>query len=236
PQSAGKVTTVRSGVALHTFEPLWSENGRHIREEMRRELNLEGRKVILFVGRLSKVKGPHLLLQAIPEVVNKHPDAVLVFVGSKWFGDNAVNKYVKFLYTLAALYPEHVRFIKFVKPSDIHKLYTMSDVFVCTSQWQEPLARVHYEAMAAGLPIITTNRGGNSEVIEEGDNGYVIDDYTNPDAYAEKINVLLDDGPLREQMGRKGRKYAEKHNGWESVAQNLLVLYEGASAGKGGRQ
>ncbi|HEU5140395.1 MAG TPA: glycosyltransferase family 4 protein [Bacillales bacterium] len=235
PQAREKIETVNSGVDLETYRPPWTDEGHEIRNDMRRDLDLEGKKIILFVGRLSKVKGPHILLQAIPEIVKSHPEVVAVFVGSKWFGENDVNKYVKFLYTLGALYPDNVRFIKFVKPSDIHKLYTMSDVFVCSSQWQEPLARVHYEAMAAGLPIITTDRGGNSEVIEEGKNGFVIDQFEDAGAYVNKINRLLNDDALRRKIGKAGRVSAEEHFGWEHVADHLRRVYEKAEQLKGVR-
>ncbi|HET7579644.1 MAG TPA: glycosyltransferase family 4 protein [Bacillales bacterium] len=234
PEARSKVETVNSGVDLDIFKPAWTDEGRVIRNNMRQQLDLEGKKVILFVGRLSKVKGPHILLEAIPEIVKSHPEAVVVFVGSKWFGENNVNKYVQFLYTLGALYPENVRFIKFVKPSDIHKLYTMSDVFVCTSQWQEPLARVHYEAMAAGLPIITTARGGNSEVINEGQNGFVIEQFEDAGQYVVKINQLLNDDTLRRRIGESGRAYAESRFGWEHVADHLQQIYERTAYGRGG--
>lgn len=234
PEARGKIETVNSGVDLNTYQPAWTDEGNTIRNDMRRELDLEGKKIILFVGRLSKVKGPHILLQAIPDIVRSHPEAVMVFVGSKWFGDDNVNKYVKFLYTLGALYPENVRFIKFVKPEDIHKLYAMSDVFVCASQWQEPLARVHYEAMAAGLPIITTNRGGNSEVIYDGKNGYSIVEFEDAGAYVQKINKLLNDEALRIRMGKAGRDMAESQFGWEHVAGHLQNIYESTLTGGGG--
>lgn len=52
----------------------------------------------------------------------------MVFIGSKWFGDNNVNNYVKHLYTLGAMFQNNVIFIKFVKPKDIPTLYAMSDL------------------------------------------------------------------------------------------------------------
>ncbi|HET7658408.1 MAG TPA: glycosyltransferase family 4 protein [Bacillales bacterium] len=226
PEARGKIETVHSGVDLEKYCPAWTDEGHEIKDEMRRQLGLEGKKVILFVGRLSKVKGPHVLLQAIPELIKSHPETVAVFVGSKWFGENDVNKYVKFLYTLAALYPENVQFIKFVRPSDIHKLYSMADVFVCSSQWQEPLARVHYEAMAAGLPILTTARGGNSEVIQVGQNGYVIERFEEPAEYVRHLNRLLSDESHRKELGRAGRALAERRFGWEQVAGKLQRIYE----------
>ncbi|MCO6752789.1 glycosyltransferase, partial [Streptomyces sp. IpFD-1.1] len=76
-------------------------------------------------------KGPHILLQALPDIIEEHPDVMMVFIGSKWFGDNELNNYVKHLHTLGAMQKAHVTFIQFVKPKDIPRLYTMSDVFVC---------------------------------------------------------------------------------------------------------
>ncbi|WP_243385674.1 glycosyltransferase family 4 protein [Bacillus kexueae] len=225
PEAKGKVKTVYSGVDVQTFHPSWTNTGRELKKSIRSKLGLQNKKVILFVGRLSKVKGPHILLQALPSIMEKHPDAVMVFIGSKWFGDDEVNNYVKHLYTLGALYPENVQFIKFVKPSEIAGLFSMSDVFVCSSQWQEPLARVHYEAMACGLPIVTSQRGGNPEVIDEGKNGHVIGDFENPLAYAERLNALLSSEGKRTSMGQYGRQKAEANFQWKHVVSNLLNVY-----------
>ncbi|WP_223700661.1 glycosyltransferase family 4 protein [Sutcliffiella deserti] len=229
PFAKSKVRTVYSGVDLDTFQPCWTREGIQARKMVRDELNLSNKKVILFVGRLSKVKGPHILLQALPSIMEEHPDVMMVFIGSKWFGDDNVNNYVKHLYTLGAMYPENVTFIKFVKPADIPKLFAMSDVFVCSSQWQEPLARVHYEAMAAGLPIVTSNRGGNPEVIDEGKNGHVVSQFEDPESYAQILNSLLHDSGKREQLGRYGRRKVEKDFSWKNVEHNLLSVYEEAA-------
>ncbi|AIE59414.1 glycosyltransferase family 4 protein [Bacillus methanolicus] len=228
PDAQSKTKTVYSGVDLEDYHPQWTAEGSRIRRRIRDELGLEGRKVVLFVGRLSKVKGPHVLLQAMPKIIEEHPDIMMVFVGSKWFGDDNVNNYVKHLYTFGSLYLENVTFIKFVKPRDIPGLYTMSDLFVCSSQWQEPLARVHYEAMAAGLPIITSNRGGNPEVIEEEKNGFIIYDFENPDAYAIRINQLLSNTNLCQRLGKYGRAKVERDFGWETVSKNLISVYKEA--------
>lgn len=85
---------------------------------------------------------------------------------------------------------------------------------------------MHYEAMAAGLPIITSNRGGNPEVIEEGKNGYIIHDFENPKQYAERINDLLSSSEKRERLGKYSRREAESNFGWRRVAENLLSVYE----------
>lgn len=228
PIAKTKTKTLYSGVDLQKYIPAWTEEGKQIRNRFRQELGLEGKKVVLFVGRLSKVKGPHILLQALPKIIAEHPNVSMVFVGSKWFGSNDINNYVKHLYTFGALYKDHATFVKFMKPADIPKLYTMSDLFVCSSQWEEPLARVHYEAMAAGLPVLTSNRGGNPEVIDEGKNGHVIYQFDNADQYAQKINELLSNTSLREKMGRYGRSYVERDFGWSRVIANLQQVYHDA--------
>ena len=79
--------------------------------------------------------------------------------------------------------------------------------------------------MAAGLPIITSNRGGNPEVIEEGKNGYIVNDFENPDAYAEKIINLLNNANKRKQLGKYGRSKVEKEFNWNRVAMDLMKVY-----------
>ncbi|WP_377889560.1 glycosyltransferase family 4 protein [Alkalihalobacillus sp. R86527] len=229
PSARGKVQTVYSGVDLNAYHPRWTSKGRELRNSIKSQLNIENKKVILFVGRLSKVKGPHILLHALPKIIEQHPDAHMVFIGSKWFGENDVNNYVKHLYTLGAMYPDNITFIKFVEPKDIPKLYSMADVFVCCSQWQEPLARVHYEAMAAGLPVLTSDRGGNPEVIVEGKNGNVIHQFDEPNAYATMIHTFLSSEGTRDRYGKFGRSFVEEKFGWNRVASNLKSVYEHAA-------
>lgn len=118
-------------------------------------------------------------------------------------------------------------FSGFVPPSEMPAYYNLGDVFICASQWEEPLARVHYEAMAAGLPIITTNRGGNTEVVkQEYGNGIAIDDYSNPNAFAEEINYLLNNPKVAMELGEIGRNRAVEKYGWERVVNDLLRLFD----------
>ena len=69
---------------------------------------------------------------------------------------------------------------------------------------EEPLARVHYEAMAAGLPLITTDRGGNGEILENGKNGFCLEDYSNSEGFSSAIEILLEDRELVMRMGEYG--------------------------------
>lgn len=226
PSSEGKLNVVYSGVDTNQYKPIWSPECQENRIDMKKSFGLENYKVILYVGRFSVKKGAHILVKAMKAVMRKHSDTALVFVGSKWYGSNEVDDYVRQIQLMTKDLIGPVVFTGFITPNEIQNYYCLGDIFVCASQWKEPLARVHYEAMSAGLPIITTNRGGNAEVIDEGVNGLVIKDYNNPDAFAEKISYLLSNNDKSIEMGRNGRKFAEEKYNWERVANQLLELFE----------
>lgn len=224
PQAAGKIKPIYSGVDLHRFAPwMESEQARMDRESLRAEHNLSNKKVILFVGRLTRNKGPHVLVRAMSQI--NHPDAVLVVVGGAWFSDNSVSDYIAYVRALAIRSPLPVITTGYVQAQDIHRWFCAGDVFVCTSIWQEPLARVHYEAMAAGLPFLTTARGGNPEIVKN-NNGILINNPEDPSEYAQTLNSLLSDMNHARHMGLNGRRLAEQYFPWERVAQEILALWE----------
>ena len=195
---------------------------------MRKKYGVKNKKVILFVGRLSKTKGPHKLIESLQYLLSDHPEAVLVIVGGKWFSDDTVDDYVQYLFNLANPFGSHVVFTQYIPSEQIPYLLTMGDVFVCSSQWHEPLARVHYEAMAAGIPIITSNRGGNCEVIDQDISGIIINDYENPIAYAKAINTIFKRQDLGLSLAKKGRAKVEKYHQFHHVATKLVEVYEQA--------
>lgn len=224
PQAANKIKSIYSGVDLNRFAPwMESESARSARESLRAEHNLSNKKVILFVGRLTRNKGPHVLVRAMSQI--NHPDAVLVVVGGAWFSDNSVSDYVAYVRALAVRSPLPVITTGYVQANDVHRWFCAGDVFVCTSIWQEPLARVHYEAMAAGLPFLTTARGGNPEIVKN-NNGILIDNPEDPREYAQKLNSMLSSLGNARQMGLNGRRLAEQNFTWERVAQEILAVWE----------
>ncbi|HFU7058967.1 MULTISPECIES: glycosyltransferase family 4 protein [Bacillus] len=225
PQAEHKISVVYSGVNIKTSPPIWTRKGQEIRNEFRKKYSIQDKKVILFVGRLTKNKGPDILIHAMKEIVKVHKDAVLVIVGGKWFSDNRVNKYIKKLHKLAKPIKEHVIFTKFIPADQIHNIFLMGDIFVCSSQWHEPLARVHYESMAAGIPIITTNRGGNAEVITDEHNGCLIEEYNNPKEFSRLIQALLSQPEFAKLMAQNGRQIVEKNFTFKHTANKLKQVY-----------
>lgn len=225
PGYEGKLRTIRSGVDLEQFHPAAPAE----RLAARRALGLpDDAPVVLHVSRLSQRKGNHLIVRAMAAVHDTHPDAVLLMVGSSRYGSNHLESYGQFVWDEARrLLGAKAQLCGFVPPSALAPYYAASDLFVCTSQWEEPLARVHYEAMAAGLPIVTTDRGGNSEVMEEYGNGLIVRPPGSAAAFAGCVNVLLADPDLRRRLGARGRELAVARYSWPRVAAELLEVLEG---------
>ncbi|WP_088035559.1 glycosyltransferase family 4 protein [Evansella clarkii] len=226
PQAEGKLQTIYSGVDLDRFVPAYTAKGKKLSRQVREEHDLTLKKIVLFAGRLSPNKGPDVLVRAMRLLQKEHPDAVLVIVGSKWFSQEGLTDYIAYLRAVAARSPIPVITTGFVSPAEIHRWFAAADVFVCTSRWQEPLARVHYEAMAAGLPIITTNRGGNTEVMEEGKNGLIVNNAEDPEEFARHLSHLLSDSSRRRKMGEYGRMLAEKNYNWNRVVSDISGVWD----------
>jgi spore coat protein SA len=228
PQSVPKLRTIYSGVDTERFLPGKHPAMQKIRNDLRREHGLENKTVILFAGRLSHNKGVDRLIRALPSLAAKHKDIALIIMGSKWFSQNDVTDYVAYVRALAKKLPIPVVATGFISPSEIHKYFAAADLFVCTSLWQEPLARVHYEAMSAGLPIVTTARGGNPEVILPGENGLVVQIPEEPQEFTESISKILSNKNLMEKMGKRGRELAVSNYQWKRVATEILEVWEHA--------
>lgn len=224
PDYKEKISVVYSAADASVFKPVWSEDVREERTALRKSYGLDNHKVVLFVGRLSHKKGVHILLEAMEKVMEVHPEAALVLVGSKWYGINYTDEYIGKLQEIGKKLKGPVVFTGFLTPQEIYKYYSMGDIFVCASQWREPLARVHYEAMAAGLPIISTARGGNAEVMQQMINGIVIEEYNNPEVMANCINFLLEHEEEALKMGKAGREMVVQKYNWERVGKQLLDL------------
>jgi spore coat protein SA len=223
PQAEAKIHPIYSGVDLSRFAP-WTESitARRARDAIRSKYNLGSKKVILFAGRLSRNKGPHVLVKAMSHI--KHSDAVLVIVGAAWYSDNSISDYIAYTRSLADKSPIPVITTGYVEADEIHNWFCAADVFVCTSIWEEPLARVHYEAMAAGLPFITTARGGNPEIILN-QNGLLVENPEDPLEYANHLNDLFSNMKASKEMGLRGRRLVEEHFTWEQVAKNILLVW-----------
>jgi len=169
-----------------------SEKYKQAKKEIRNELGIPAdTRVILFVAKLIKVKGPIELLKAYEAMKNKSK-TYLVFVGN---GDLKLE--------LEEYVLEHqisnIKFFNFVSPSELPKFYAISDIFVradinlTSGDWGLTIN----EAMACGLIIITPNIGASVDLVKDRFNGFVYE-YTNVDRLKKIFNNLssLDDTTL----------------------------------------
>lgn len=226
PEATSKLHTIYSGVDVDRFLPATHPNMKKIRENIRKEHGLDNKTVLLFAGRLSTSKGVDKLIRAIPDLTKKNKDIALVIVGSKWFSENDITDYIAYIKALAKKLPIPVVSTGFVAQSEIQNWFAAADLFVCTSVWQEPLARVHYEAMASGLPIVTTARGGNREVILPQENGLIVDNPEDPANFVKAISEILSDKTMMKKMGIKSRDLALSLYTWDRVAEDLLNVWK----------
>ncbi|MEA3335524.1 MAG: glycosyltransferase family 4 protein [Chloroflexota bacterium] len=173
---------------------------------------------VLFLGDFSRRKGVRDLIAAVPQVAAAHPGVKVVICGGEPPPD---------LLREAVAFPEAVVFPGFVRGDDKLKLLQESSLLVLPS-FAEGLPIAVLEAMAAGLPVVTTPVGGIPDIFEEPRNGLLVPpgDVT---ALAGAITALLDDPDLRDRMGNQNRRQALAEYDISIYVERLLELYRSVS-------
>lgn len=186
-----KITVVYNGVDLNRF----SLENKKKQKQIRKELNLpENAKLLLFVGTGFKRKGLDILIKALP-FINEHVKVLIIGKGDK-------AEYIK---TAKKLKVED-KVLFFSPQKEIEKFYAASDLFVLPTLY-DPFSNATLEAMASGLPVITTKNNGAAELIQEAHEGYVLKELLNHEELAQKINLALKN---LESMSAFARKKAEQ--------------------------
>jgi len=109
---------------------------------------------------------------------------------------------------------------------DIAAYYAASDLFVFPTLY-EPFGLVIVEAMASGLPVITSRLAAAADYIDDGVSGILLETPHQPQELASKVELLLADSGLRDTIGRRGREVAERFS-WDEVARRTLDAYQAA--------
>ncbi len=203
-----KVHVVYNGVDAERFTP---ENAR-FRGGVRRQYGISGTDFLLLFAGEYRRKGLANVIRALGRL--RLPVVHLLAVGA---GDQthyqavAAQAGVSAQVTLAG------------PAANIEHLFGAADAFVFPTLY-EPFGMVITEAMASGLPVITSRRAGASEMIENGITGFLLDNPGDAGEIAEKIQEVVSLGPQRREIGCRARQSVSGH-GWEAVAVQTLKLY-----------
>ena len=208
-----RIVVIGNGVDLQRFHPdLRKTEGKHLRHSCGFG---EDETVLLFLGSGYKRKGLDLLLGAMPAVVRSHPGVRLLVVGF----DRQVVAFQRMAQQLGIA--EQVVFLGGRR--DVPACYAASDLYILPTRY-DPFANSTLEAMAAGLPVITTPDNGGSQVIVNGVNGSTIP--AAEDALGLAIQGWMAPSD-RKAAGREARLKAE-HNSVDAKLAETLALLEAA--------
>ncbi|MBT3508837.1 MAG: glycosyltransferase family 4 protein [Nitrospina sp.] len=208
------ISVVYNGVNLKRFHP-----GNENRQSIRKELGItESTVLILFVGSGFERKGLKHLLQATQYL--RSEDWRLVIMGKgKW------NKYLQFA-------PKNLRsrIIHREPVPEIEKYYSAADLFALPSIY-EPFGNANLEALATGLPVITSRHCGAADIIQHRLNGLIVENPESPKEIADNINTLFDP-VLRQSMSQNARTLAEQFS-LEKNTREMLKTYQEVISSQG---
>jgi phosphatidylinositol alpha-1,6-mannosyltransferase len=191
--------------------------------QLRGELGLTHKKVIVSVGRLVHRKGQDVLIEAMPAIIKEVPEAHILMIGEGPYRSYLENR-VK-----ALGLQERVTFIGRIQYADLPRYICAGDLFVMPSRSRlaglevEGLGIVYLEASACGLPVIAGNSGGAPDAVLEGETGLVVDGTSKSDVAAAAVELLLD--PDRSKaMGIRGRRWIIQEWRWEIWSARVAEL------------
>ena len=172
---------------------------------------------ILFVGRLDYEKGIPYLLEAVSNLDTPHRLRIV--------GDGSLmSDYVELSEKLKI--QDHVEFLGWLTGEDLTEAYRAASVVVMPSIMAEPFGIVGIEAMAHARPVVAFDVGGISDWLHSGVSGYLVPPL-NVDEMAKRLNQLLADRSLSEQMGKQGREIAAEFYPSSKHIESLDKIFQG---------
>ncbi|MEO3972997.1 glycosyltransferase family 4 protein [Streptomyces sp. CAU 1734] len=217
PEAAARMVQLPPGVDEKTFHP--DSGGAAVRER----LGLSDRPVVVCVSRLVPRKGQDTLIRAMPAILARVPETVLLIVGGGPY-ENDLRALARDTGVAAA-----VRFTGAVPWAELPAHYGAGDVFAMPCRTRrggldvEGLGIVYLEASATGLPVVAGDSGGAPDAVLDGETGWVVRGGSAADS-VERIVALLEDPELRARMGERGRRWVEEKWRWDLLAERLRLI------------
>jgi glycosyltransferase involved in cell wall biosynthesis len=209
-----RVQVMYWGVDTNHFHP--KLDGREIRQQY----ELGDAPVVLFLGQVRPRKGPQVVLEAMPSIVHRHPNAKYLVVGPDY---GLVEQLKRRAQELGV--DKNVLFTGGKPHGELPAFYAASDIFVfptCTPI--ECLGLSMIQAMACGKPVVGSRINGIPEVIVDGETGFLVEP-NSALGCADSIITLLGDSTLRERMGVAGRARAVNQFNQDVLVRELEEAY-----------
>ncbi len=203
------IVVIPNGIDLEEFSP---ENKEKYHNEIREKYNIDKDDIVLlFVGYDFKRKGLEFIIKAMSKLDNKKVKLIVV-------GRDNPAPYQKLANELNII----DKIIFTGHQGKVKKFYSASDIFVFPTSY-EAFSHVSLEAVASGLPLLTTKINGTEELLRNGIEGFFIE--RNPDDIANKLKILINDKELRQKMGENARKRAMDFS-WDIITKKYEELYK----------
>jgi D-inositol-3-phosphate glycosyltransferase len=215
-----RIRVVPPGVDPERFRPRPARDAH-------RALGLDGLRVVLFVGRLQRLKGPDVAIRAFAEASRLRPDlldeAVLVLVGGPSGPGDPVAE-MRRLRNLGrqAGVADRVRFLDPVPHDELPSLYAAADAVLVPSR-SESFGLVALEAQACGVPVLASAVGGLPYVVAEGETGFLFPPGDHA-ALADRLVQVLGHPELRARLSEGARRHASRFS-WERTANLVHAVY-----------
>lgn len=209
-----KFVTIHNGVDLAKFGP--QENSKFVRQK-----HYIGNNELLIsvTARIEQAKGQKYLIEACGKLKNRIKDFHILLAG-----EITENSYMNDCNKMAIKFGIHDRVIFTGPLNNINQVLNETDIFVLPSLL-EAFPRSIIEAMAAGVPVIATDVGGNAEAIENNLSGFIVPS-KDSNALAEKIYLLVQSPNLRLKMGVEARNRAVKFFGIRENVKKIEGIYQ----------
>ena len=223
---ASPISVIPGGVDLDTFAPRG-------RSAARRELGIAESRVLLFVGRIQRLKGVEILVRALHALVRTGDadDTRLLIVGG---GENSTGQELREIQRLQRLVSRlrldgRVTFVGAVQQERLPLYYSAADLTVMPSSY-ESFGLVAVESLACGTPVVATRVGGLTAIVRDGETGALVP-WRDADLFAERLRSLLADPEEREHLAANARASVLRF-GWDRIADEHLSLYADVLAGQ----
>jgi D-inositol-3-phosphate glycosyltransferase len=212
-----RIAVVAPGIDLATFFPM-------PKSDAKRKIGFPDQRLLLFVGRLERLKGVETILRALALAADRrHQDVRLLVLGEdSRDAEESEKDRLRGLATELGI-ADRVDFLGSVAHHELPYFYAAAEACLMPS-YSESFGLVGLEAQACGCAVIAANVAGLASVVREGVTGYLIDGHE-PAEWADRILRLLNDPENAEQMGRRGVLLAQRFP-WDLTADRVWAAME----------